>query len=100
MCDKCRELLNEAMNLAVRSEKFEEQLRREATLELSQDPERWQQSGMFDAYVESHNAEYPNSRIAPRSMTRHLWVQDQYDKDLASWRERTADHLTQCNERE
>ena len=85
MCGTCRELLNEAMNLAVRSEQFEEQLRREAALGISQDAERWQAGGMFEAYVEGHNAEY-------------LWVQDQYNKDLASWRERTAAHLTQCNE--
>lgn len=36
-------------------------------------------------------------RNATRSATMHLWVQDQYDKDLASWRARAASHLTKCN---
>lgn len=98
MCGECRDLLNEAMNLAVRSEQFEGQRRREAALDASVDPESWQASGQFDAYVQRHNARHPSSRIATRSMTMHLWVQDQYDKDLASWRGRAAAHLSQCND--
>lgn len=97
MCDECRELLNEALNLAVRSEKFEQQIRRQATLDASVDPEGWQADGTFDRYVERHNADFPDRPIATQSMTMHLWVQDQYDKDLAAWRRKAAAHLTACN---
>lgn len=96
MCDECRELLNEALNLAVRSERFEEQHRRDAALDASVDPEGWQADGTFDRYVERHNARYPDRLIATKSATLHLWVQDQYEKDLASWRSRASDHLTLC----
>jgi len=95
MCATCRELLNEALNLAVRSEQFEEQRRREAALDAVSDPDAWQADGTFDRYVERHNINRPHAKIAPRSMTMHLWVQDQYDKDLAAWQEKARAHLGQ-----
>jgi hypothetical protein len=94
-CETCRKLLNEALNLAVRSDQFDEQARREAALDASQCPDEWQESGRFDAYVERHNATTPHRRIATKSMTMHLWVQDQYDKDLADWKGRARRHLTE-----
>jgi hypothetical protein len=94
-CETCRKLLNEALNLAVRSDQFDEQARRDAALGASQCPDEWQESGRFDAYVERHNATTPHRRIATESMTRHLWVQDQYDKDLADWKGRARRHLTE-----
>lgn len=95
MCDTCRELLNEALNLAVRSDQFEEQNRRRSTLAASVDAEEWEQSGMFARHVERHNIENPHIQIAPTCATMHLWVQDQYDKDLADWQTRSRAHLMQ-----
>ena len=95
MCDVCRELLNEALNLALRSEQFEQQSRRQAMLAASTDPEAWQQDGLFDRYVEDYNIRRPDAKIAPKCLTVHLWVQDQYDEDLTKWTERSRTHLTQ-----
>jgi len=95
-CETCRDLLNEALNLAIRSEQFEEQHRRALTLAASLDPDAWQESGQFSKHVDRHNAVYPHAKIAPASATMHLWVQDQYDKDLASWTHRARAHMTQC----
>ena len=50
-CETCRDLLNEALNLACRSDQFEEQRRRQAALEASSCAEEWLESGRFDAYV-------------------------------------------------
>ena len=92
-CKVCRDLLDEALNLACRSDQFEEQRRRQATLDASIDPEAWQKGGRFDAHVERHNATFPHQRIAPKCATMHLWLQDQYDKDLAGWQDRARAHL-------
>lgn len=95
MCEICTELLNEALNLATRSDQFEEQRRREAQLSASRDGDAWLDSGRFDQHVERHNLVNPHQRIAPRSMTMHLWLMDQYDRDLASWQARARHHLMQ-----
>jgi hypothetical protein len=92
-CETCRDLLNEALNLACRSDQFEEQRRRQANLDASACAEEWLESGRFDAYVERHNLLNPHRKIAVKSMTMHLWVQDQYDKDLADWQIRARAHL-------
>lgn len=93
MCDACRDLLNEALNLAVRSNQFEEQKRRRSALAASVDAEEWEQSGLFADYVDHHNINFPHARIAPTCLTMHLWVQDQYDKDLLDWQTRARAHL-------
>ena len=92
-CETCRYLLNTALNLACRSDQFEEQRRRQSNLDASLCQDEWQESGRFDAYVERHNAHYPHAQIATKSMTMHLWVQDQYDKDLAQWQATARAHL-------
>ena len=100
MCDTCRDLLNEALNLSVRSERIEEVARRDAALDASVDPEAWQADGTFDRYVERHNARWPDRQMATRSATMPLWFRDQYDKDLADWTRRARAHLTECNRKE
>jgi hypothetical protein len=94
-CATCRDLLNEALNLACRSDQFEEQRRRDAVLSASANPNEWQESGRFDAYLARYNERHPHAQIAPRSLTMHLWVLDQYDKDLADWQARARHHLMQ-----
>lgn len=95
MCDRGTELLHDALNLAIRSDQFEQQARRDAALSLSDDPEAWQECGRFDDHVSRHNGTFPHSQIAPRSLTMHLWVMDQYERDLADWQSRARAHLTQ-----
>lgn len=94
-CETCRDLLNEALNLSLRSDQFEEQDRRSAALAASVDGNEWLKSGQFDRYVERHNNHSPHSKIATKSMTLHLWVQDQYDRDLCDWQIRARKHLTE-----
>ncbi len=94
-CETCRDLLNEALNLACRSDQFEEQRRRQAALEASSDAAAWLESGRFDEYVERFNLVHPHRPIATKSLTMHLWVLDQYDKDLADWQVRARTHLMQ-----
>lgn len=93
MCDKCRDLLNEALNLAVRGERMAQLHRREAALDASSDPEAWQADGTFDRYVARHNITFPHKQIASQSATMHLWVQDQYDHDLHDWEQKARNHL-------
>lgn len=93
MCETCRELLNEALNLAVRSDQFEAQSRRRAALAASVDGSGWETSGRFADYVERHNISYPHSQIAVCGVTQHIWVQDQYDRDLFDWQEKARAHL-------
>lgn len=98
-CETCRDLLNAALNLACRSDQFAEQDRRDAALSASKCPDEWEASGRFDAYVARHNYSYPYAMIAPKSLTMHLWVQDQYDKDLAEWQSAARAHLLKgCTE--
>ncbi|TGP27969.1 hypothetical protein EN814_09820 [Mesorhizobium sp. M2D.F.Ca.ET.171.01.1.1] len=91
--DETAKLLAEGLDLCVRARKMDEMDRRKATLEFSQDPDGWVESGMFDRHVKRHNIEYPDQRIHPRSATVHLWMQDQYEKDLADWERRARKHL-------
>ena len=100
MCGACRDLLNEALNLAVRSDQFEEQNRRRAALAASVCAEEWEQSGQFARYVERYNIENPHKQIEATCLTMHLWVQDQYEKDLADWQARARRQLTQGCESE
>ncbi len=94
-CETCRRLLNEALNLSVRSEIFEEQRRRQAALDTSNDPDDWEASGRFASYIKLHNLRYPHAKIAEERSHIHLWVYDQYDKDLSVWQEKARAHLTQ-----
>jgi len=73
--------------------------RRGATLKVSSDPDKWVESGLFDKHVQRHNIEMPHAPIHARSATVYLWIQEQYDKDLADWESRARKHLThECAE--
>lgn len=64
-----RELLAEALDLAVRARTIDEQVK---------------QADMDSVYE-------PYGR--PKSLTPHLWVLDQYDQDLADWEKRSREFL-------
>ena len=61
--------------------------RRDVALECSGNPDEWQKSGGFDKYVARQNITNPVRPIATKSATVHLWMKDQYDKDLFVWEE-------------
>ncbi|XHE14025.1 hypothetical protein PCC82_04565 [Agrobacterium deltaense] len=94
-CDTCRELLAEGLDLCVRARQMDAMDRREAALKASKVPEEWLESGKFDEYVERHNIDRPHAPIATRSGTVRLWVEEQYQTDLADWEKKSRHHLMQ-----
>lgn len=86
-------LLSEGLDLCVRARSMDEMDRREAALKASSDGKAWQESGQFDRYVARHNIEYPDQQISTRSMTVPIWLNDQYEKDLAEWERRARLYL-------
>lgn len=93
MCAETARLLSEGLDLCVRARKMDEMDRRKAALTIAKEPDEWVASGQFDEYVKRHNINYPDQQIHPRSATVHLWMQDQYEKDLADWERRARAHL-------
>ena len=81
-------LLAEGLDLCVRAREIDAGFRRAATLACSSDPEAWQADGTFGRHVARNNIENPHAPISTRSATPYLWVQDQYDRDLADWEKR------------
>jgi hypothetical protein len=94
-CERCRQLLSDGLDLCIRARKMDEMDRREFTLAISDDPTPWVESGRFDEHVAGHNSLPENwyKQISTRSGTVALWAQDQYDKDLAVWEEKSRTHL-------
>ncbi len=95
MCDVCRELLSEGLDLCVRARDMDSMDRRVTTLAVSSDPEAWQASGQFARHVERHNIVHAQAPISTRSGTLPLWVQDQYEKDLYARETKSRRHLMQ-----
>lgn len=96
-CAVCRDLLSAGLDLCVRARSMDASDRRASTLAVSIDPDAWQADGRFDAYVELHNSYEDNwyRQISTRSATIQLWLQDQYERDLAVWEEKSRHHLMQ-----
>lgn len=94
-CPVCRKLLSDGLDLCVRARKMDAIDRRANALTASVCPEEWEQSGLFDKWIEMHNAEaeYWHQPIETRSLTIPMWLQDQYDKDLAEWEQESRKHL-------
>ena len=69
------ELLHEGLNLCVRARQLDEGLIEQTKRE------------MFPESAKEYPEHY-NQCITP-----HLWVQDQYDKDLAAWENKTRQFL-------
>lgn len=93
-----RDLLSEGLDLCVRARKMDAIDRRNSTLSISQDPEKWIRTGAFDRHVARHNAVNPDAPISTRSGTIALWVQEQYDSDLADWERRARRALMEGRE--
>lgn len=95
-CATCRDLLSEGLNLCVRARQMDAMDRRKATIDASCDPE-WVNSERFEAHVARNNIANPHQPIHTRSATVHLWVQDQYDRDLLDWEIKARQHLSGCS---
>lgn len=94
-CTVCRDLLSEGLNLCVRARDMDAMDRRSTVLAMSADPEGWLASGRFDDHVARNNIEHPHQPISTRSGTVPLWLNDQYDRDLMAWEEKSRAHLMQ-----
>ena len=94
-CETCRTLLSAGLDLCVRARKMDAQERTNSTLDASSDGDAWQKSGRFATYVERANIVNPHAPLMPRSSTIALWLQDQYDRDLYEWEQKSRHHLQQ-----
>ena len=94
-CETCKSLLSEGLDLCVRARNMDSMDRRASALAASSDPNNWETSGRFDEYVARHNIDRPHAPIATRSGTVALWLQEQYDTDLAEWERKSRHHLMQ-----
>ena len=94
MSDYFRTLLSEGLDLCVRARQLDSIDRRNITLSASCDPNGWLASGRFDAHVDRHNIQNPERPMATRSGTVMLWVQEQYETDLADWERRARSALS------
>jgi len=86
MSDCCRKLLSDGLDLCVRARKLDAMVRTIAVQDSTPDLERM---------AEHHNAQFPDQPIMSRSATIPLWVQDQYEHDLAAWEAAARRHLTE-----
>ena len=94
-CRVCISLLSEGLDLCVRARGMDAIDRRNACLDASVDGKEWERHGRFDEHVRRHNIKYADRPLATRSATVHVWMQDQYDKDLAEWERKARHHLGQ-----
>lgn len=86
-------LLSEGLDLCVRAREMDAMDRRQATLGISSCPDEWVEGGLFEKHVKAHNQFRPDAPISTRSATVAIWLQDQYDRDLASWERKARNYL-------
>jgi hypothetical protein len=96
--EKLEHLLSQGLDLCVRARNMDAMERRQLTLNASCEPEEWLNSGGFDRHVARHNVVHPDQPMSTKSGTVHLWVQDQYEKDLADWERRSREFLLKGRE--
>lgn len=95
-CATCHELLSEGLDLCVRARKLDAQERTNISVSASVAGEEWEASGNFARHVKRHNVVFPDQPMMTKSATMPLWVQDQYEKDLAEWERKARQHMMQC----
>lgn len=82
MGECCKLLLSEGLDLCVRARKLDDSIRAAET-------------------AGSVGERRPHQGVGTRCLSPALWVQDQYDTDLADWERRSRHHLAQsCTTRE
>lgn len=92
MCDQCRQILSEGLDLCVRARALDAQDRTAAQVAVSEAPAEWWAENI-ERRAARHNAVFPHQPMSVRCATVPLWVSDQYDKDLADWEARARAHL-------
>lgn len=95
-CETCHTLLSEGLDLCIRARKMDAQERTNSSIAASLDGEQWEASGGFARHATRHNIMFPDEPLMTRSATLPLWVQEQYEKDLAQWERKARKHLTEC----
>lgn len=93
-CETCRDLLSEGLDLCVRARSMDAQDRTTAQIKASKAPKEWWDENL-PRRTTSHNESFPDQPMSTRSATLPLWVQDQYEKDLAEWERKSRKHLMQ-----
>ncbi len=88
MADCCTKLLSEGLDLCVRARRLDAQQR-------SNDMAEFFPGFDLEKGAAGLTANRPDAPYLPKSATIPLWVQDQYETDLADWERRTRRHLTQ-----
>lgn len=94
MCETCRDILSEGLDLCIRARKMDAQDRTNTQVAMSSAPKEWWDENI-ERRAAAHNACYPDQPMLTRSATMPLWVQDQYEKDLAEWERKALHHLMQ-----
>ncbi len=94
MCETCTLLLSEGLDLCVRARKMDAIDRTTAQIETSSAPAEWWDQNL-GRRAARHNELFPDQPMWPTSATLPLWVQDQYEKDLAEWERKARHHLQQ-----
>lgn len=87
-CANCTTLLSEGLDLCVRARKLDAQVRTNVIADLSPGTD-------LERHAARHNLRHPDQTIMSQSGTVPLWLQDQYDRDLADWERRARHHLMQ-----
>ena len=93
-CETCRTILSEGLDLCVRARNMDAQDRTDAQIAISKAPKEWWDENL-GRRAAAHNAVFPDQPMTTRSATLPLWVQDQYERDLADWERRARRHLTE-----
>lgn len=88
MSECCKTLLSEGLDLCVRARKLDSQDRTNTMVEVFPGID-------LERAAPQLNANHQEAPYMTRSATMPLWVQDQYEKDLADWERRARHHLTQ-----
>lgn len=95
-CATCHELLSEGLDLCVRARKLDAQDRANANIAATQYGKEWEASGTFAKYAKTYNDHNPDQWMMTKSATIPLWIQDQYEKDLAEWERKSRKHMAEC----
>jgi hypothetical protein len=91
-CLRCQNLLSEGLDLCIRARDLDSKDRTAAQMQISKaDAEWWREN--LPGRAARHNALFPDQPMSSKSATYPLWVQDQYEKDLAEWERRGRRHL-------
>lgn len=88
MSECCKALLSEGLDLCVRARKLDAQERTNVMVAAFPGID-------MERAAPRLNAHHPDAPYTTKSGTIALWVQEQYDTDLADWERRARHHLTQ-----